>query len=137
MEEKLEKEIVQRIEEGNSLDDAGEHDKALAIYIAEWDNFPGDKYKEDLGLWIASCIFQAYFDMLKFNEAKHWALECLKMDLPDYATEEYMRVGEVYYELNEFDQSYKYFEIAYERGKKRAFKEHDNKYWTFFKQKLV
>ena len=131
----IDHDIIERVEKGNILDEKGEYEKALEIYMDEWENFPRDKYNDDLSLWIASCIFGSYFSLEKYNEAKHWALECLKMKLPDYAIEEFMRAGEVYFELNEFDEAYSYFKIAYDRGKKRSFQSHDKKYWLFFKQR--
>ena len=47
---------------------------------------------------------------------------------------EYFQMGRVCYELNEIDEAIKYFEIAYQRGKKRAFQEFDKKYWKFYSE---
>lgn len=41
----------------------------------------------------------------------------------DIDTAPYINLGMVYYELEQYDISYKYFELAYNIGKNRAFNE--------------
>lgn len=46
-----------------------------------------------------------------------------------------MNLGAVYLKIGEFDEAYKYFLEAYQKGKYRAFKEEDPEYWEFFKSR--
>ncbi|MGC7560405.1 hypothetical protein [Pasteurella sp. PK-2025] len=65
-------------------------------------------------------------------DAKEWALKGLNNDIAQEGSYEYFQVGRVCYELEEYDEAMKYLDIAYQRGKKRAFKEFDKKYWEFY-----
>lgn len=67
-----------------------------------------------------------------YSEAKEWAVKALKNDTAKDGAYEYFEMGRVCYELEEYDQAMQYFSIAYERGKYRAFKEYDKKYWHFY-----
>ena len=81
--------------------------ETIPFLLNLWDELPEPKNKqpEQISNWIIDCIFNEYFQM-----------------------------GRVCYELNEIDEALKYFEIAYQRGKKRAFQEFDKKYWKFYSE---
>ncbi|MCK7431185.1 hypothetical protein [Enterobacter chengduensis] len=131
----FEKNIVKQIEDGNILEEQGDVNSALNIYLHTWDTLPDPKYSfgNGVSLWLINCIYGAYFALKKYNDAKHWAKEMFKCDIPEYATSELIDLGAVHFELGEKDEAYQFFLKAYGKGKYRAFKEHDQKYWDFFK----
>ena len=79
-------------------------------------------------------VFNEYFNSSDFIQAKEWAEKALHNDTAENGAYEYFQMGRVCYELNEIDEALKYFEIAYQRGKKRAFQEFDKKYWKFYSE---
>ena len=99
-----------------------------------WNQLPEPKNKqpEQISNWIIDCIFGVYFDLKDFSNAKIWASKALHNDTAETGSYEYFQMGRVCYELNEFEEAMKYFDIAYQRGKKRAFQEFDKKYWEFY-----
>lgn len=131
------KEVVKQIEHGNILEEQGDIVSALNIYLNIWDALPSPKHSfgDDLSRWLIQCIYGAYFDLKKYNDAKHWAEEIFKCDIPKYATSELIDLGAVHFELGEYGEAYECFFTAYEKSKNRAFKEYDPKYWNFFKSK--
>ncbi|WP_424403571.1 hypothetical protein [Pasteurella sp. PK-2025] len=128
-------EYVQKIENANLLEDI-DQEKALKIYIDLWNDLPEPKNKqpEQISNWIIDCIFGVYCDLKQFRPAKVWAIKGLDNDTAETGSYEYFQMGRVCYELNEFDDAMKYFDIAYQRGKKRAFQEFDKKYWAFYSE---
>ncbi|ELL7463676.1 hypothetical protein EEM01_18605 [Salmonella enterica] len=132
-----EKDIIKKIENGNVLEEKGDISGALNLYLDTWDKLPNPKYSfgDGVSLWLISCIYGAYFSLKKYSEAKQWAEEMFKCDIPAYATSELIDLGAVHLELGENDDAYECFLKAYEKGKHRAFKEYDSKYWDFFKSR--
>ena len=122
--------IVQQMESFNSPDDQ----ESILFLKNLWDSLPEPKHQqpEQISNWIIDCIFETYFNMGCYIEAKEWALKGLKNDTAEEGAYEHFQVGRVCYELEEYDEAMKYFSIAYDRGKKRAFKEYDKKYWEFY-----
>lgn len=129
--------IVKKIEKNIEINIQGQHDKALNSYLELWESLPEPKQEqpEQISNWLINCIFNNYFDRESFLEAKKWAEKALNNDTAETGAYEHFQMGRVCYELNEFDEAMKYFEIAYQRGKKRAFQEFDKKYWEFYSKK--
>ncbi|EED1927356.1 hypothetical protein DZK85_004579 [Escherichia coli] len=133
----LEESIVKQIEDGNVLEDQGDAYGALKLYLSLWDSLPEPKYSfgDGVSAWLIRCIYGVYFDLKKYNEAKYWAVEIFKCEIPLYSTSELINLGGVCLELGENDEAYECFLKAYEKGKHRAFKGYTPKYWEFFKSK--
>ncbi|EOF5434879.1 hypothetical protein ACK1MO_004659 [Salmonella enterica] len=133
----FEENVVKQIEEGNVLEEQGDAYGALSIYLSLWESLPEPKHSFGDGVspWLIRCIYNIYFNLKKYNDAKYWVDEIFKCDIPPYSTSELIDLGSVYFELGENDDAYECFLKAYEKGKYRAFKEYDSKYWEFFKSK--
>ena len=110
--------------------------ETIPFLLNLWDELPEPKNKqpEQRSNWIIDCIFNEYFNSSDFIQAKEWAEKALHNDTAEDGAYEYFQMGRVCYELNEIDEALKYFEIAYQRGKKRAFQEFDKKYWKFYSE---
>lgn len=106
----------------------------LEFLLNLWNELPEPKHKqpEQISNWIIDCIFNNYFDNKDYSQAKEWAFRALNNDTAEEGAYEHFQMGRVCYELEEYDEAIKYFTIAYERGKKRAFQEYDKKYWEFY-----
>ena len=126
--------VVNQIEQAIQLNIDGKKEDSLEVFLHIWNELPEPKQEqpEQITNWIIDCIFNVYFDKQDYLKAKEWALRSLKNDTAQYDSYEYIQLGRVCYELNEFEEAMKYFSISYERGKKRAFKEFDKKYWEFY-----
>jgi len=85
--------------------------------------------------WISANIFSAYFDLGDYNEAKKWGEMTLQTRGSEIDTAPSIDLGMVCYELEQFDEAYKYFNDAYSYGKERAFKSRPKKYLEFFLNK--
>ncbi|GAA3894371.1 hypothetical protein GCM10022405_19850 [Gibbsiella dentisursi] len=129
---KLEEIIVSTVEKGNELHDGKSYEEALDEYNKAWGLLPESKLEWEIAGWIAACIYSAYFDMAAFQEAKKWAEVALQTRGSDIDTAPLIDLGMVCYELEQYDESYKYFDDAYSYGKARAFKERPKKYLDFY-----
>lgn len=128
----LEEIIVSRVEKGNELHDVKSYEEALDEYKKAWELLPDPKLGWEVSSWISACIYSAYFDMAAFKKSKEWAEITLQTRGSDIDTAPLIDLGMVCYELEEYDESYKYFDDAYSYGKARAFKERPKKYLDFY-----
>ncbi len=133
--EKLEEEIVATVEKGNEFHDVKSYECALGEYKKAWELLPDPKLDWEVAGWISACIYSAYFDMAAFTNAKKWAEIALQTRGSEIDTAPIMDLGMVCFELEEYDESFKYFEDAYSYGKARAFKERPKKYLDFYLSK--
>lgn len=124
--------IIELTEEGNKFHDENNYKNALEKYLLSWEKIPEPKLEWEISSWISACIYSAYFDMENYIAAKEWAIISLKTKSSEIDTSPYINLGMVYYELEQYDISYKYFQFAYNLGKKRAFKERPKKYLNFY-----
>lgn len=132
----IESEIVKKIELGNSFEDKGDFNKALEVYFSALTDIEDaivDKYKSEEARWLISCICGVYFLKKEYLEAKKWALETLKYNIPEHGTSELIDLGAIYFELEDNDNAFECFSKAYARGKGRAFQGYNKKYFDFFK----
>lgn len=132
---KLEESIISTVEKGNELHDEKSYEAALNEYTKAWNLLPEPKLEWEISSWIAACINSAYFDMNVFPKAKKWAEIALQTRRSDIDTAPLIDLGMVCYELKQYDESYKYFDDAYNYGKDRAFKERPKKYLDFYLSK--
>ncbi|MIG38920.1 tetratricopeptide repeat protein [Salmonella enterica subsp. enterica] len=130
--------ILKMMSEGNVLYSQGKIDEAIDNSISilnELDVVYGDRYKSEEARLIMMNLYDIYFSRGDYIEAKKWASDIFKCNVPNIATSELVNLGAVCLELGENDEAYECFLKAYEKGKHRAFKEYDPKYWEFFKSK--
>lgn len=125
--------FVSKLQEIGNIEN---HRDRLQHFIESWEKLPAPKFNqpEQLAELIIYCIFEDLMDLADYRKAKLWAEKGVltgRAQSP-YSSYEYFQLGRVCYELEEYDEAIKYFSIAYERGKKRAFKEFDKKYWEFY-----
>lgn len=130
--------ILKMIGEGNALYSQGKFDEAIDNSISvlnELDIIYGDRYKSEEARLVMMSLYDIYFSRGDYIEAKKWASDIFKCNIPDVATSELVNLGAVCLELGENDEAYECFMKTYSKGKNRAFKEYPSKYWKFFKSK--
>ncbi|WP_255249271.1 hypothetical protein, partial [Enterobacter hormaechei] len=96
---------------------------------------PEPKFEWELANWIAACMYSACFDLADYAEAKKWGETTLRTRGSDIDTAPLIDLGMVCYELNQFEEAYKYFNDAYNYGKERAFQDRPKKYLEFYLRK--
>lgn len=76
-----------------------------------------------------------YFKLKDYQKSLEWALLAIKArkEVPSGYT--YLTAGVGYFELNDLENAYKYFDLAYNEGKYNVFTNYDKKYWQFYKSK--
>jgi tetratricopeptide (TPR) repeat protein len=131
--EKLAKKLDDEITNGQEIAEDGRNDEAIKIFLTAWKELPEPKLGWELyTCWIASAVFDAYMELSKYDEAKHWAQITLDARSADYSSEGFINLGKVSLELNELDAAFKWFDLAFELGKKRAFQGEKPKYLNFY-----
>ncbi|EGQ5302419.1 TPA: hypothetical protein LUY79_004533 [Enterobacter hormaechei] len=132
---KIESEINSFVEQGNEFHDNKKYAVALEQYQKAWQALPEPKLESELANWIAACMYSAYFDLADYAEAKKWGEATLRTRGSDIDTAPLIDLGMVCYELNQFEEAYKYFNDAYNYGKERAFQDRPKKYLEFYLRK--
>jgi len=129
----LEENIVSIIEAGNVYSTNGDFESALKNYQEAWELLPEPKLEwEMLSSWLSGSFYTVYFNRSDFESAKHWGEAQLKATSSKIDTAPLIDLGMVCYELEKYEESYKYFDDAYNYGKARAFKERPKKYLDFY-----
>lgn len=128
----LEKDIVRIVEEGNELDELSKHLEAINLYKEAWSKLPPPATQWEIASWIAGCLFNSFFDLKEYKQAKYWGNIELESRASDIDTGPLIDLGMVCYELEENDEAMRYFSKAYELGRRRAFQERPKKYYEFF-----
>ncbi|WP_424407790.1 hypothetical protein [Pasteurella sp. PK-2025] len=125
--------FISKLQEIGNIENPSER---LQSFIESWEKLPEPKFNqpEQIAELIIYCIFEELMDFAAYRKAKLWAEKGMltgRAKSP-YSSYEYFQLGRVCYELKEYDEAMKYFDIAYQRGKKRAFQGFDKKYWEFY-----
>jgi tetratricopeptide (TPR) repeat protein len=117
--------------EGDERLDAGSFDKALEAYRAAAELIPDPKEDWEASTWIFTAIGEALFFSGEYAEA----LQNLRVAVvsPDGLGNPlvHLRLGEVYYELDDFEKAGDELTRAYMGGGKEIFESEDPKYINF------
>jgi tetratricopeptide (TPR) repeat protein len=122
--------------EGDDRLDAGEFDEALAAYRAAAELIPDPKEGWEASTWIFTAIGEA----LCFKGEYAEALQNLRVAVvsPDGLGNPliHLRLGEAYYELDDFEKAGDELTRAYMGGGKEIFGTEDPKYINFLATKI-
>lgn len=80
-------------------------------------------------------ISSLYFKLSCLHKALEWALIAFEARKNIMSVSYPFSLGKIYYELNDFDNAFKYFQLAYELDRYNPFSQNDKKYWIFYKSK--
>ncbi len=85
---------------------------------------------------VTIALFELYYKNQKYEQAKEWLSIALSVaDLGTTNAGTYLLAGIFYYDLEKYDEAYKYFDIAYNDAGYYPFSIEDKKYWQFYKQR--
>jgi tetratricopeptide (TPR) repeat protein len=121
---------------GDERLDAGEFDEALKVYRAAAELIPDPKEDWEASTWIFTAIGEALFFKGKYAEAARNLRVAVAS--PDGLGNPlvHLRLGEVYYELNDFEKAGDELTRAYMGGGKEIFESEDPKYIDFLATKI-
>ncbi|EAS1760870.1 hypothetical protein BH012_23345 [Salmonella enterica] len=132
----LNEEINKIVLEGDKYRHNKDINSALLCYEKAWILVPEPRTSWMMpSYWIASSFFSAYFDKCDYEKAKSWAYVLLEVK-DSIDTGPIVNMGMVCFELEQYDEAYKYFHDAYSYGKKRAFQERPKKYLEFYLDRI-
>ena len=85
---------------------------------------------------VAIALFDLYYKNQKYEQAEEWLTIALSVaDLGTTNAGTYLLGGLFYYDIEKYDDAYKYFDIAYNDAGYYPFSIEDKKYWQFYKQR--
>ena len=85
---------------------------------------------------VTIALFELYYKNQKYEQAKEWLSIALSVaDLGTTNAGTYLLAGIFYYDLEKYDEAYKYFDIAYNDAGYYPFSIENKKYWQFYKQR--
>ena len=85
---------------------------------------------------VAIALFDLYYKNQKYEQAEKWLTIALSVaDLGTTNAGTYLLGGLFYYDIEKYDDAYKYFDIAYNDAGYYPFSIEDKKYWEFYKQR--
>ncbi len=85
---------------------------------------------------VAIALFDLYYKNQKYEQAEEWLTIALSVaDLGTTNAGTYLLGGLFYYDIEKYDDAYKYFDIAYNDAGYYLFSIEDKKYWQFYKQR--
>ena len=125
-------EITRLCEEGNVLDEAGDHAGAIACFSEAWNLLPEPKFQWEAASWLLVSIGDVSFQRGKYEDAKNalqtCLLECDGMIGNPFV---HFRLGQSCFELSEFDRAADELMRAYMGAGEEIFSQHDPKYRDF------
>lgn len=129
----LENKVIEAISLGNELEDNKRFSEAIENYDKAFNMLPEPKFEwEMISAWLVGSYFNACFSKGDYLKAKEWAYLELKYRSSEIDVTPFINIGMVSFEMNEFDEAYRNFEMVYRYGEKRPFQEYNKKYLTFY-----
>ncbi len=116
----------------------GDYIEALKFLENEWNELPEPKNEQMESFHIVEFITEIHLILKDFCNAKEWSMKIFECDRKraDIGEREFL-VGKVNYELGDFEQAKKYFEVASQKSNGRIFSERDGQYLKFFKKGII
>lgn len=133
LDDKIHAKIVQLCEEGDSLIDEEEFDKAIEKYSMALELVPSPRSYWEASTWIYTALGDAYFLNDDYEMAKsnfYNAINC-----PDGTSNPLiqLRLGESLFECGEFDKAREHLLKAYMLEGYKIFEEEEDKYFELIK----
>ena len=127
------KKIVKLSEQGDELADNFKYDKAILKYEQALNLLPKPIYNWEAATWLLTALGDGYYLNDKYETSLNYFLEAEKcpdgLDNPFI----YVRIGECFYELNNFKQAQDYLIRAYMLDGEEVFSDADPKYLNYIK----
>lgn len=133
LDNKIYTQIVQLCEEGDSLFEEEEFDKAIEMYSNALELLPLPKSNWEASTWIYTALGDTYFINDDFETAKNHFYNAL--NCPDGISNPLilLRLGESLFECGDFEKAKEYLLKAYMLEGYKIFHEEDDKYFDLIK----
>lgn len=119
-----------------SSNDLTDIEDKLATKLKAWDLIPEPKtsWVEPTSA-VANGISGVYEEKGDYKTALDWILIALKAREKEPDAAVFCDAGVIYFELDDMENAYKYFQLAYDELRYQPFSYRDKKYWQFYKQR--
>ncbi len=114
--------------QGDSLADDGCYEQALALYQQALEKIPQPLYDYEASVWIYAAIGDALFFMEQFEQALEAFMQARKCYGGLESAFVLLRIGECYYELEQYDLSREALIGTYMLEGEEIFESEDEKY---------
>jgi tetratricopeptide (TPR) repeat protein len=98
----------------------------------EWELMPEEKYENEDKSMLALFLANEYISYSVFDKATKW-VNILLMNRLDDPSQVGLYKGKLYFEQKNYEDSYRFFDMAFKDSKERIFKGEDPKYLQFYK----
>ena len=125
-------------DEGNEYFDEEEYDKAIAVWKQALALIPNPQHAFLESFWLESAIGDAYFMLEKNKEAFPHFLNA-KSNTKENTYENafiMLRIGQLYFEANEFENAKEYLLRAYTLDREKIFEGSKEKYLGFLQENI-
>jgi hypothetical protein len=106
--------------------------KILDNLDGEWELMPKEKYENSEKGLLALFLAPEYLSLSAFDKASKWT-DILLMDRQDDPSQIGLYKGMLAFEKSQYDDAYKFFDMAYKDSKERIFAGEMRKYLNFYK----
>jgi tetratricopeptide (TPR) repeat protein len=132
----LYEEISSLCSEGDQLVDESMYDKAIDSYLKALNLLPNPKNIWEASTWINTALGDTYFIKGDYNAAKGYLLDAL--NCPDGIDNPFilLRLGESFYELQEFNKAKEFLLRAYLMEGYAIFEDEDCKFFSMIKDEI-
>jgi len=132
-----EKEVYESLmAEARANFDPANIDPGIELILKAWESIPDPKMEYQESFEVMNSLSHLYYNLERFQEARKYGeifLECCPTR--SYGEQEFM-FAKIEFELGNFDNAKKYFEIAATKSNGRVWKHSGvEKYFKFYKQK--
>jgi len=123
------KEITKLSAKGDKLAEKERFEEALKLYITALEKLPVPIYDWEAATWLLAAIGDMYFQLQKYDESINQFFEAQKC--PDGIGNPFIcvRIGECFYELDNFPKAKEYLLQAYMLADREVFLDADPKYF--------
>lgn len=136
LEDKLYFEITELCEEGDSFIEEGDINEAIDKYKKALELIPNSKYMWEAATWVYGALGDAYYLNQQYDEALVCFSEGLKcpngLDNPFII----FRIGQCFFEIENYEKAKEYLLQAYMFEGKEIFEDEEEKYMDLIRNKL-
>ncbi len=125
---KIYKKVISLSERGEACVDREEYDDAIRLFLNALEYIPEPKYEWEASTWLYTALGDvSYFDG-NYDNAINYLNEAMKCPNGIGNAFILLRLGESYYEINDFEKAKDYFIQAYMCDGSEIFEDEDDKY---------
>ncbi|MBQ2983024.1 MAG: tetratricopeptide repeat protein [Lachnospiraceae bacterium] len=136
LDDKLYFELTELCEEGDNFIEEGDINEAIDKYKKALELIPNPKYEWEASTWVYGALGDAYYLNDQYEEAIVCLAEVLKC--PDGLENPFiiLRIGQCYFEIENYDKAEEYLLQAYMLEGEEIFEDEEEKYMDLIRNKI-